>query len=130
MSEAQRELAGVMASVRPGPRYTKPTPKPAARAARGKPSGRLFEALPDWIHVELPALGGHAAVVAYERKRYPLGTLSTRENEPIACIECVRCGAARLQELVDRTFSGGERWDVFPCFDCLNNQGESRNHAD
>lgn len=127
MSEsAQRELAELLRDARPSERYSPPharsgTYQAAPRGGRQQSSGRLFEALPGWVHVELPALGGHACIVSHVRERMPLGTISTLEHDTIRCVECTRCGQPRRQQLTDRSFEGGETWAVLRC-EC--NQGK------
>lgn len=115
MSTAQ-ELLGLLVNARPSQRYEKPKP-PAPKPERV--TSLYAEAMPNWIAVELPELGGRADIVSvFVEKRIAIGEMSTRESSVLTRIDCERCGQPRLQQLVNRTFAGGETWAVIPCTSC------------
>lgn len=115
MSTAQ-ELLGLLVNARPSQRYEKP--KPTAPKPE-RVTSLYAEAMPNWIAVELPELGGRADIVSvFREQRIAIGELSTRENSVLTRIDCKRCGQPRNQQLVNRTFAGGEHWTVLPCTSC------------
>lgn len=112
MSAAQ-ELLGLLVGAKPGPNY-KPKAKPAPKPERV--TSLYAEAMPDWIAVELPAIGGDACILTKMREpRVAIGEVSKRDHDAIHRVDCKRCGEARPQLLQDRTFAGGEHWRVLPC---------------
>jgi hypothetical protein len=115
MSTAQ-ELLGLLVGAKPSHRYEKP--KPAAPKPE-RVTSLYAEQMPNWIAVELPELGGRADIVSvFVEKRIAIGEMSTREQNLLARIDCERCNQPRLQQLVGRTFAGGEHWSVIPCTSC------------
>lgn len=115
MSAAQ-ELFEVLKNARPGPNY-EPKAKPAPKPERV--TSLFTERMPDWIAVDLAELGGDACIVSvFREQRIALGEMSTRENNLIARIDCKRCDQPRLQQLVGRTFAGGETWTALQCTSC------------
>lgn len=123
MSAAQ-ELFELLKGAKPGQRYEKPKAKlPPEQVKQLREQmerrGNLFEGMPNWVAVDLPELGGDACIVSvFRESRHALGDLSTRENNLIARIDCERCNQPRLQQLVGRTFAGGETWAVLACTSC------------
>jgi hypothetical protein len=115
MSAAQ-ELLGLLANAKPSHRY-EPKAKPAPKPERV--TNLYAEQMPNWIAVELPELGGRADIVSVFREtRIAIGEMSTRENSVLTRVDCVRCNQPRNQQLVGRTFAGGETWAVLPCTSC------------
>lgn len=116
MSTAQ-ELLGLLVNARPSQRYEKP--KPTAPKPE-RVTSLYAEAMPNWIAVELPELGGRADIVSvFREERIAIGEMSTREEGGMLYrIDCKRCNQPRLQQLVGRTFAGGEHWTVLPCTAC------------
>lgn len=120
MSTAQ-ELLGLLVGAKPSLRYEKP--KPAAPKPE-RVTSLYAEAMPNWIAVELPELGGRADIVSvFREERIAIGEMSTRENSVLTRVDCVRCNQPRNQQLVGRTFAGGETWAVIPCTNCPLNLG-------
>jgi hypothetical protein len=116
-----QELLGLLKNAKPGPNYTpKAKPAPNLGISKSDNRGSLYaEAMPDWIAVELPELGGDACIVSvFREQRIAIGEMSTREQNLMARIDCERCGTPRLQQLVGRTFAGGETWAVLACTSC------------
>lgn len=115
MSTAQ-ELLGLLVGAKPSLRYEKP--KPAAPKPE-RVTSLFAEAMPNWIAVELPALGGRADIVSvFVEKRIAIGEMSTREQSVLTRVDCQKCGQPRNQQLINRTFAGGEHWTVLPCTSC------------
>lgn len=120
MSAAQ-ELFELLKGAKPGQRYEKPKPVDPERkkALIDMHLGRLFEKMPNWVAVDLPELGGDACIVSvFREQRIAIGEMSTRENNLLARIDCKRCDQPRLQQLVGRTFAGGETWALLMCTSC------------
>lgn len=115
MSAAQ-ELLGLLKGAKPSHRY-EPKPKPASKPERV--TSLFAEQMPNWVAVDLPELGGDACIVSvFVEKRIAIGEMSTRENNLLARIDCKRCDQPRLQQLVGRTFAGGETWALLMCTSC------------
>lgn len=118
---AAQELLGLLANAKPGPNYEAKA-KPAPNLGISKPDNRgslYAEAMPDWIAVELPALGGSACIVStFPEPRHAIGAVSTRSESMINRVDCKRCDQPRRQKLINRTFGGGELWSVLPCTNC------------
>lgn len=112
MTTAQ-QLLDVISNAKPTSRYERKAPPPP----KPEPVTSLFaEAMPDWVAVELPALGGDACILTKLREpRIAIGETSTRAHDAIYRVDCKHCGEARPQLLQDRTFAGGEHWRVLPC---------------
>lgn len=115
MSAAQ-ELLGLLKGAKPSQRY-EPKPKPAPKPERE--TSLFTEQMPNWVAVDLPELGGDACIVSvFREQRIAIGEMSTRENNLLARIDCKRCGTPRIQQLVGRTFAGGETWALLLCTSC------------
>lgn len=115
MSTAQ-ELLGLLVNAKPGPNYT-PKPKPAPKPERV--TSLYAEAMPDWIAVELPALGGSACIISiFDEPRHAIGAVSTRSESMLYRLDCKRCSQPLRQKLINRTFAGGECWSQLPCTSC------------
>jgi hypothetical protein len=113
---AAQELLGVLKDARPSQRY-EPRPKPAPKPERV--TSLYGEAMPNWVAVELPALGGDACILTKLREpRVAIGEVSKRDHDAIYRVDCKHCDQPRAQQLMDRTFAGGETWSVLPCTSC------------
>lgn len=119
---AAQELLGLLVNARPGHRHE---PKAKSKGSNfehfdnGPKPAPFAEAMPNWVAVELPALGGRADIVSvFVEKRIAIGEMSTREQSVLTRVDCERCGQPRNQQLINRTFAWGEHWSVLPCTSC------------